>query len=533
METKRIKLYSLVLLGLCIVSGLLTSVYDINLNENDLPIPVMVTFTIPALCTVLSLLSTNNFKNFRLDAMGIVGSGILVLAFGILTFTLYFFIGDALRYVQYTNPDTAIVLAICSFVGALPAIALHDTLRKNRLYIKEHGPQPGKFWRNLQYATLLTSTLLVLLPFLPALKVEHLMIMFVEFGTYGSGFWGVQILFVLLSLLLTLIMLLAGWLWKQAKVASVLSVVLLVPFIGFGTYSYLHSTFGMFRGTQVAHYLGYETPRLFEEAEAESDVDVIYVYDETEGDTQEDYDGEYDDEADYDPLPYAPEFIGDGIIGTSESPDQEWGDLDSISASVHYFAKEMDLTRGTIPYSLPDGLLPYLKRSSGNAYRGEYGSLAYDGIITLLWKNRKSMVMEAMVGLYEGIIKEAMPYEKYRDNGYKQLVEQMIQAYDDLAKKPSSFSEIYKLMDKRIYDEASSVESSYVEYYELLKSYVSDKSFKLIFPEYTADPDEDAADINSAKCRAVWIYSFWGRRGQEKIQETVYEGLCRLDKLYK
>lgn len=531
METKRTKLYFVIFLLLCVISALLTYLFDLRLNEHHLPIPVMIIFTAPALCTVLSMLSTNGFKNFRLDAMGIVGSAIMIIAFEILTFALYFFIGKALSYAQYTNSNTAIVLGICSFIGVLPLIALRDTLRKNKLYIKEHGQQPGKFWRNLQYATLLTATLLTLFVFLPAEKNGGFVLMFIEFDTYSSSFWGIQILFLSLSMFLALVMFLVSWLWKQARAASVLSVILLVPFIGYATYAYLHETFGRFDGTQIFHHFTYAADRA--KPEQKVDDDVVYVY---IGGGEDDSSEDYEEEEEYgEPLSYAPQFIGDGIIGIPDSSDQEYGDLDSISAAVHYFARNMDLTHATIPYLFPGGLLPYLERSERNASRNEYGAAAYNGIITLLWNSRKGMAMDAMVDIYAHIIKEVMPYEKYRDNGYEQLVWELMRAYEDLKQNPSSFLEIYDLMmDKHILVGAINMYDTYVRYYEALKPYVSERVYNMIFPEYdkSGDDEEDYVIIN-AKCRAVWVYSFWGRRAHEKIQDTVYDGLCKLNEIYE
>lgn len=534
METKRIKLYFLVLFLLCITTALSMHFFRFNLNENDLPIPVMVTFTIPAFCCILSLLSTNGFKNFRLDIVGVVGSCILGIAFGILMFLSYFILGYALSYPQYTRPDTAIVLAICSIVGTLPVIALHDTLRKNRMYIKEHGPQPGKIWRNLQYATFLAATLLLLFTFLPGTKDDGYLIMYAEYDVYGAGCFGVQTLFIGLSLSLALVMLLAGWLWKQARIASVLSVILLAICIIYATIEYLHETSGTFDGVQLSRYT-YSSYNI--QQDPESDLESIMIYgdgDETEGDSQEDYDDEYDREENSDA--YRPKFIGDGIIGTEHSRNHNQGDTDSIHAAVRYLVRNMNLTDEycTIPYLFPDGLLPYLERSTENAFTKAPGSYAYDGLIKMLWKYRKSMVIDGVFSLYSYWVKKAMSKKEYQENGYELLVRQMISAYEDLEKNPAAFSEVYESMDERIYNETSGIHDAYQKYYDLLKKHISAESYQLIFRECNDEEDDTYnGQIADARCKAVWIYSFWGRRNKERICETVYKTLVKLDKLYQ
>lgn len=535
MDIKRIKLYFLVLILLCLITSLAPIALDVNLSEDQLPTPVLVIFTVPALCCVLSLLCTNGFRNFRLDVIGIVSSGILVIAFGLLIGILYF-IMDKISASCYPTFYVMLTLSICSFVGILPAIALHDTLKKNRLYIKEHGQQPGKFWRNLQYATLLSATLLLMLTYLSNNDYRY-----IAYYQYMAGCAGVQILFAALSLAFASVMLLAGWLWKQARIASGLSVVLLVASMTVLLFIYLSETFG-------GYYEALLSDDNYSEAyQIRSDDDLAIVYEDGYDDDgseeyrNEDYgDYDYEDEMNYNyddekEGAYRPEFIGDGIIGTENTLNDE-GDTDSIQAAVRFFVQEYSLKKEyeVIPLYFSDSMFPYLNRSGGNSYTQKTGSYAYDGLVKLIWRERKGMVIDGVFGLYSDWIKKAMPKEKYRNNGYELLVRQMMSAYRDLEQTSSGFSDVYQLMDRRIYYEAQSYTEACCAYYDLLKEYISADSHHLLFPKQGDDIDQDEYEEKetNAKCRAMWIYSFWGRRGKDGIERTVYRTMVKLDALY-
>lgn len=66
-----------------------------------------------------------------------------------------------------------------------------------------------------------------------------------------------------------------------------------------------------------------------------------------------------------------------------------------------------------------------------------------------------------------------------------------------------------------------------------IKEYVSTETHQLIFPMHNEEEEnEDVDQDEDAIRRAVWIYSFWGRRNNEGIRETVYKTLIKLNNLY-
>lgn len=526
MENKPIKIYLVILISLCFLSaGIYNFLPFTKIDDTLLPIPAMVLFTFPALFCIISLLSTNGFRNFRLDLLGVVSSGIWVVVFVGLMGVSYFMIGESLRYPQYSREYTAVILSICSFIAILPLIALHDTFRKNAKQIKEHGKMPGKLWRNIQYATLASATLLVVFLLLPGDREDGYQMMFMEYGKYDPGLTGVFLLFAELSIALTIVFLLAGWLWSQAKIASVLSVLLLTPLVFLGSFVYMYTSFDPFVGSQFErYYSGRCQPDIYNNAEA----DITYVYDGSEehGENYEGYGG--------DGASYQPEFIGDGIIGTDQS-DPDTGDIDSISAATHYFAKHMSLKKEYImvPIFLPEGLLPYLERSSGGDYTGGYGSEAYDGLVKLIWKNRKSIALESLFDMYSHLIEKAIPYEVFVDNGYQEVFWQLISVYEDLKGDPEDFRKIYNLMDESIY-ENNSMYDAYDRYYDLIEPYITEDTRALFFTDRKEDEEESAYQhrMSEARQRVVWVYSFWGRRHNEGIAKGTYDALYRFYFVY-
>lgn len=533
MEKKRVGLYLLILAILCLVTSILTRVFYFSIHEGDLPIPVMVMFTVPAFFCVVSLLSTNGFRNFRLDVLGIVSSAIWVITFVCLIGVLYFMVVNALRYPDYSREYTAVILAICSFIGVLPLIALHDTFKKNAKLFGEQGKRPGKVLRNMQYATLFAATLLILLILLPARKEDGYILMFIEYGAYTSGLVGVILLFGFLSISLSLIFLLAGWLWKQARIASILSVLILVPFIGVLSYAFLQNTFGSFEGSQLAGFYQYD-----QYESDSSDGEVIYEIVDDSSDSDYDDDGDDYDDGDerYEIGAYHPEMIGDGIIGTDDS-DPDVGDLDSISAAVSYFARNMALEGNEyirFPVILPEGMLPFLEYSNGSYYVGGKGSLAYDGIVKLLWSSRKSMYIKGMFDYYAHLIKEEFPYETYRDNGYELLVNQLIAAYGDMEGKSETFAKIYTIMSREE-DEDQSFYDLCKKYYQEIEAYVLPGTHELFLSERGENEDDNYyySRLEESEQRIVWVYSFWGRRDHEGIAHGVYEALVKLRDYYR
>ena len=112
---------------------------------------------------------------------------------------------------------------------------------------------------------------------------------------------------------------------------------------------------------------------------------------------------------------------------------------------------------------------------------------------------------------YGTLIKHLIPYEKYVANGWEQITNQLLVAYNDLSVSPGSFGKVYEIMR----------ESDGNLNYEKIAPFVRDSQMKAFIASkdigYTHKnefiPFLKRGEIN--RWSVIWAYSFWGRRYNE------------------
>lgn len=506
MKSKHTYIYLLLITLLYIVGYVYAYWNGWRLEGDDAMSTVMIAVSFPVAGCLLSLLISNGFRCFRHDVIGIVNAVVLLLLSQVGTFLAY-----KLQYQYYSTSKEIIIYGLGMALAALLLLALHDTVEKQR-NIDGKTSFLSLICRSLMYGTWVASLILffsVNLSFPVLNNINHTMKG--AFVRMEETFNLLGFIFIIASIAVFLIL----WIWKHTRLIA--SLVGLIAFSGLFFFTVVTFDQHMIRvydreiGNK-GHVKSYMDERIQE--------DDIYVVQEQEPIEVDDYEEEsYQDSPDREDA-YNPSFIGDGIIGVYDTEDREKGDTDSIASAIVFLKDDIHFD-STFP-DLAYHILSY--RQPFRVYKNGYGGKAYDGIVRLLWKNKKSIVFEALLSSYSHIIKEYISAQTYKDRGYDKMVEQLIVAYNDLSTQPESFGAIYWIMYSSEEEDICPdcwYGELYEKYYGMIKDYISEESLTVF-----NKPEDDY-------CRIVWVYSFWGRRDHEGIKEDVYKALLKLQEMYQ
>ncbi|NDV66285.1 hypothetical protein [Bacteroides sp. 224] len=517
MQQKNIKIYLLLLLLPCLLVLFMAFCAEpYCIQGSDGFSIIMLAAALPATGCLLLLLLCNGLKTFRLDAVGIVSGLVLALISQIWTFLVF---KKEYEYEVSFFSREVLTHAVGALVAALTFLALHDTIKKQKKLEEAGGDDSSvnPVWRNLLYGSLLA-----------ALLVFVTVIMTYIFG-YSVNASGVSInsarllfLYLILWVAASALFLLFTWLWKHTKIIAILLAFVALPALLLpAAYYFDDEVYRNYYAEYDSYDSRYESPK-----EPYTDVVTEYVDEVYEDDEEYGY-GEYEEE-EIEDGEYVPEFIGDGIIGTESSEDQEYGDLDSIASAIHYLRKEFVLEDTDGPMEVPFGLFPH-HYSRIDRYTEGYGSRAYNGIFKLFLKNKRSIGLVNLVGSYFSLLYNHLPYEAYRDNGYKKIVDQLIAAYSGLDNLQAVIDIMEDTELREEFNDASSWDEAYRVYFNVLYPHISAESLALFYTETSDDDEEPALNIS----RVVWLYSFWGRRYREGVAESLYDSLVKLSELYE
>jgi uncharacterized protein (TIGR02145 family) len=147
------------------------------------------------------------------------------------------------------------------------------------------------------------------------------------------------------------------------------------------------------------------------------------------------------------------------------------------------------------PYSKFQDLNQFVNQSSN-----DYGNI-FMSVFVKLYRNRAEYLSNGNLEHYVKLLASLIPREKYVANGWDDMVCQLLIAYGDLAAKPSSFSQVYEVMN----DGGTS-------HYNDILPFVRDKQLNaFIVKQKVAHYDDGEVSLSTV----VWAYSFWGRRYNE------------------
>jgi hypothetical protein len=146
---------------------------------------------------------------------------------------------------------------------------------------------------------------------------------------------------------------------------------------------------------------------------------------------------------------------------------------------------------------------------------------AFKSLFYKLYNNMEEYLMNGKLKRYVEILAGLISYETYVDNGWDEMVRQLLIAYDDIKAK-SSFSKIYDVMESNC--ESFDYEDNFYKYcgsatdaYDEILPFVRDQQLNafILKQDISEDVDWNGAEGNVNKSAVVWAYSFWGRRYHE------------------
>jgi len=181
--------------------------------------------------------------------------------------------------------------------------------------------------------------------------------------------------------------------------------------------------------------------------------------------------------------------------------DENIGQAASFASDFFVYAQFPAIKGGVIRISISDGSRADLENFV-NRHDNGYGKL-FMSLFVELYKNRAEYLSNGNFLRYVKLFAGFIPRETYVANGWDVIVHQLLIAYDDLAARPGSFSEIYETMTGNY---------SHIIYNEKSLEFISDKYLD-VFKVKQDDVFYKAGNLN--RDAVIWAYSFWGRRHNE------------------